>query len=1057
MEGQIAQLPRCEGRHKCRSYMLNQICRGAIIAPYSAPLNAVAHSTMDDAAILSYNFLRREIGFMADKKNTIGRFEIIEKIGEGPIGAVYKALDPVIRRTVAIKVIKLYALEETTTFAEVFEKIYRVVRTSTSLNHPNICIIYDLSEEKKIPYITMEFVEGHDVESLLKQKHQFKRAELLNILQQTCDALDFAHKKNVIHQDLKSTNLLITPDLHVKITDFGIAGLDEIAAAQTKKLLSIPFYISPEQALGERVSPASDLFSLGVVIYHLLSGQLPFPGTTAANTIMMIARDTPSVPADLNRSAISREDWNSFFSIALAKSPNQRFRSAREMLEALNSILPASDQTYYPFGFEGELNDSTGKFEKTYIADADIEPASPTLMIDASQILEENASQSRSITNTTQESHPIIDYGTAELEIEDQPITAPVNLEEPIGSEPVTELGLALDEGLKEAEKAEKTQEPVPVEKIFESPKRELLELPFNTPVEESHPQESLYKTIPPAIEPSLPADFIPAPGNIFDIDEVDQDNLATIAPTPIEKLIADQASDTSPVNLGKASEITAPHEPPPPVPEPVVEPEPEPELELLEEESPSAPTQLFAQPKLDPSKGNGRAVDSIEEAAATIMGAFAAPNPEVPPSPATVLVTPPPKPREIPQPVEQEYFQAPTKIMDDVRFTPSPTPAPPPVVSAVTSSRAQTTEPVPMPPTPPPPKPITPPKAPYTTVKPVEPKSAAGGKPPAMQRYIYAAIALVIFIALVGGGILLFRKPTPTPGPTPTPTGPVVINHTNPPTPQQQPGPVTQTPTNGTVMVTSEPTGATVFLEGVEKGVTPVEIPEIAFGKHMVKLQLKGYQDIEKEVELTPETPTANMPLTMEKVAILTGTINVESQPDGAFIVIANRVMGVTPKMFSRKPGKYDITLKKDGFQDYTGSVTVLQDKKVTFHGNLAEIPKPVPVVVQPPAPKAPEVTKGQLVTLGPDVIPPKPVKKVYAKYPDTAKAKKLEGTVRLNVLVDETGHVIDIKITKSAHPLLDDAVTKAYQQWTFQPATKQGIPVKVWISVAMSFQSGR
>src|SRR4029078_568783 len=272
---------------------------------------------------------------MSDKKNTIGRFEIIEKIGEGPIGSVYKALDPVIRRTVAIKVIKLYALEESATFAEVFEKIYRVVRTSTSLNHPNICIIYDLSEEKKIPYITMEFVEGHDLESLLRQKHQFKRPELLNVLQQICDALDFAHKKNVIHQDLKSTNILITPDLHVKITDFGIAGLDEIAAAQTKKLLSIPFYISPEQALGERVSPASDLFSLGVVIYHLLSGQLPFPGTTAANTIMMIARDTRSVPADLNRSAISREDWNSFFSIALAKSPNQRFRSAREMLEAL--------------------------------------------------------------------------------------------------------------------------------------------------------------------------------------------------------------------------------------------------------------------------------------------------------------------------------------------------------------------------------------------------------------------------------------------------------------------------------------------------------------------------------------------------------------------------------------------------------------------------------------------------------------------------------------------------------------------------------------------------
>jgi periplasmic protein TonB len=112
----------------------------------------------------------------------------------------------------------------------------------------------------------------------------------------------------------------------------------------------------------------------------------------------------------------------------------------------------------------------------------------------------------------------------------------------------------------------------------------------------------------------------------------------------------------------------------------------------------------------------------------------------------------------------------------------------------------------------------------------------------------------------------------------------------------------------------------------------------------------------------------------------------------------------------------------------------------------------------VQAPAkPKLPEVTRGQLVTLGPDVIPPKPLKKVYAKYPEAAKVKKLEGTVRLNLLVDETGRVLDIKITKSAHPMLDEAVTKAYQQWQFAPATKQNVPVKVWITVAMSFQSGR
>ncbi len=280
---------------------------------------------------------------MPDKKNTIGRFEILEKIGEGPIGAVYKALDPVIRRTVAIKVVKLYALEETTTFADVFEKIYRVVRTSTSLNHPNICVIYDLSEEKKIPYITMEYIDGQDLDTALQKKRQFKRNELVSILQQAGDAIDFAHKKNVVHQDLKSTNILLTTDLHVKITDFGIAGLDEIAAAQTKKLLSIPFYISPEQALGEKVSPASDLFSLAIIAYQLLSGELPFPGNSAAGVVMMIARDPQSVPKSLNHSKISKEQWDTFFGKALNKSPDQRFGSAKEMLDALIAIDRSSD------------------------------------------------------------------------------------------------------------------------------------------------------------------------------------------------------------------------------------------------------------------------------------------------------------------------------------------------------------------------------------------------------------------------------------------------------------------------------------------------------------------------------------------------------------------------------------------------------------------------------------------------------------------------------------------------------------------------------------------
>ncbi len=970
---------------------------------------------------------------MPDKKNTIGRFEITEKIGEGPIGAVYKALDPVIRRTVAIKVIKLYALEETTTFAEIFEKIYRVVRTSTSLNHPNICIIYDLSEEKKIPYITMEYVEGHDIDSLLKQKHQFKRGELINILQQTCDALDFAHKKNVIHQDLKAANILVTSDLHVKITDFGIAGLDEIAAAQTKKLLSIPYYISPEQALGERVSPGSDLFSLGVVIYQLLSGQLPFPGTSAANTIMMIARDTATVPAELNRSSISRDDWNSFFNIALAKSPNQRFRSAREMLEALNSILPASDQTYYPFAFESSINDSTGKFEKTYIAENEM--ASPTLMIDASALMDEHKGFS-DVPLKGEELHPFLDAGTAEIPQDEERETGPVDVVEPVAPEiPLPE---AIDAGLEEAQRAAATLEPTPVAALLESQKTELMSFPGISMTSESE----MAMTISPfgQAESSF--------GEARITESPTPDEIATIPPVQnVESPMV--ASDTSPIP-GRRKEPEPEFAPPTqlmqvPAMEPpsvqsadTIPPPSVPAANYYVEPEPPAPAaatvMVQASHFMDQGIPAGDFAPSQSPLKAPDAFPFAPPEPQ---APATMLVAPPaqaaPATVLVTPSSADELLAAPTKLMQG----PFPASAEPPVQDAPVAAPVYTA-------------PAQEPPRPQPQIRP-QPKPAA--RPPGMQRYMWGAVAVVIFITVVGGGIFFFRKPVEDPNPVPVPSTQGLTGTVNP---VQDPPPVVAVITSGTLMVTSEPTGATVLVMGEDKGVTPLEIPDLAIGKHMVKLQLQGYQDLEQEIEITADNPSQTLPVTLEKTAAISGTVVVQSEPPGAFIVIGNRVLGVTPKNLSRKPGNYTITLKKEGYVDYVGTVTVKQDQQVNFTGALQEVARPVPVV-ETPKPKEPEVTRGQLVTLGADVIPPKPIKKVYAKYPETAKAKRLEGTVRLNVLVDETGRVIDIKVTKSAHPLLDEAVVKAYEQWEFEAATKQGVQVKVWITVSMSFQSGR
>ncbi|HJZ12811.1 MAG TPA: TonB family protein, partial [Acidobacteriota bacterium] len=261
---------------------------------------------------------------------------------------------------------------------------------------------------------------------------------------------------------------------------------------------------------------------------------------------------------------------------------------------------------------------------------------------------------------------------------------------------------------------------------------------------------------------------------------------------------------------------------------------------------------------------------------------------------------------------------------------------------------------------------------------------------------------------------------------------------------------PGVQAPTVGTISVTSTPAGAKVFLGQEEKGVTPLSIPDVPFGKYTLKFQLKGYQELQQEVELTQEKNLVELPATLQVVEPVVGILTIESTPPGAFIVLGSRVLGVTPRTLQNvNAGKYNVTLKMDGFHDYTTSVRIKDKETTTISAKLEAIPKPV--VVEKP--KEEEVKPGSLVSLGGDVIAPKAIKKTNAKYPNEAKSKRLSGTVKLSVLVSETGKVIDIKIVQSAHPLLDGAAIASVKEWVYEPAKKRGIPVKVWVPVSMSF----
>lgn len=882
---------------------------------------------------------------MPEKRSTIGRFEIQEKIGEGPIGAVYKALDPVIRRTVAIKVIKLYTLEESVSFPEIFEKIYRVVRTSTALNHPNICIIYDLSEEKKIPYITMEYIDGHDLEWMLQNRNQFKRSQLLSIMQQTSDALDFAHKKNVVHQDLKSTNILLTPDLQVKITDFGIAGLDEIAAAQTKKLLSIPFYISPEQALGEKVTPASDLFSLGVIIYQLLSGQLPFPGNTAANVIMMIARDNPVLPKNFESSGLQREAWDAFFNTALAKNPADRFGSAKEMFETLSSMIPSSDRIRYPYIHSLSLPDSTGVIERAPSAE-------PTILIDASRMFDEVAAFT---PDKLEEETEKVQVAAAE----DDPNSAftLLNAALPEYSEDPAAATLLVDMG-------ERVAAPPP------APPTVLIEVP---PVEEPP-----YDLLPP--DP----------------------------PTPVPSAPPMKASPTELIDVPAASQLGASTS----------------EMELDDDR----PTEMIS--------------GDIRARAQTSW-------PETPVPPRVQPTPVPPPPRTPPRVMRPTPTPA-------ARPTPPPEaqPTPPPARQTIRPAGFETPPPVP-PSTPAPPR-LQPSAA--IPVEAIESQRAAAAQPKgaksALKIYLVGALIVAAIITLVG--FIFFsssgrnkesvEKPPAAPSPV-----------VKPRPPQQQE--VTIVPTVGMLRITSEPVGASVFLNNEQRGITPLEISEVPFGKYALQLKLKGYKDQQQDVELNADNATLDVPVTLEKSTPAVGTLVIESSPDGAFIVISSKVVGVTPKTLpNTKAGKHNITLKKDGYQDYTETIRVKQDQTAKMNATLTPIPK---VVVPPPPPperpKEPELKPGTLVALGPGVTPPKSIKKAFPKYPDMAKKLKLQGAVGLSILVTETGTVADVKITRSAHPILDSAAVESVRTWIYEPARKNGVVVKVWLPISISFQTGR
>ncbi|MCU0275431.1 MAG: bifunctional serine/threonine-protein kinase/formylglycine-generating enzyme family protein [Acidobacteria bacterium] len=269
----------------------------------------------------------------------IGKYTISGELGKGGMGIVYRGLDPYIGRTVAIKTIRLDMLRQDGGKEEVLKRFVREAQAAGNLSHPNIVTIYDVGEHEELIYIAMEFIAGHSLESLMLQGRKFTLAEIVRLFAQLASALDYAHQKGIVHRDIKPANILVGEDLKVSLVDFGIARTSASTMTQTGMLMGTPRYMSPEQIAGKKVDNRADIFSLGAILYELLTQRNPFEGESITTVIYKIMHAEIEPLEHFNKQL--PPGLEGVVRKALARDADARYRTCGELHAALSdSIMP---------------------------------------------------------------------------------------------------------------------------------------------------------------------------------------------------------------------------------------------------------------------------------------------------------------------------------------------------------------------------------------------------------------------------------------------------------------------------------------------------------------------------------------------------------------------------------------------------------------------------------------------------------------------------------------------------------------------------------------------
>ncbi len=269
----------------------------------------------------------------------LGKYDVTEVLGKGAMGVVYRAFDPNIRRTVALKTIRKELIDDDDRAASMLARFKNEAQAAGRLSHPGIVSVYEYGEEGDLAYIAMEYVQGNPLREYFNRGTRFEDRDAISIMAQLLDALAYAHEQGVYHRDVKPANLIVMTNGRLKVADFGIARIDSSNLTQIGAIMGTPGYMAPEQYAGSDVDWRADVFSAGVVFYQLLTGVKPFAGS-AESIAYKVCYETPPTPSEVDPERIQAK-YDAVVMRAIAKKPEARFATAQAFRTALLTAYAA--------------------------------------------------------------------------------------------------------------------------------------------------------------------------------------------------------------------------------------------------------------------------------------------------------------------------------------------------------------------------------------------------------------------------------------------------------------------------------------------------------------------------------------------------------------------------------------------------------------------------------------------------------------------------------------------------------------------------------------------